>query len=200
MTSKRMSKKTGAIVLSLAIVAGAVAGGAYIAKVSAASKPSVKKAVTVTAGKTTTLAIKKSGFSIKSVTVKSSNPGKAMAQATKKNVVIGGIAEGKATVTVAIKAKKGKKTKTYKTKVAVTVKAAEEAVTPAPSATPVATAAPTASAAASAAPTASAAATATPAATASVAPSIAPSIAPSVAPTATPVASASAAPSASPAA
>lgn len=90
---------------------------------AAAKKPTLSTKATVNAGKSKKLSVKKNGFIIKKVTSKSAKKSVATVKATKSTITIKGVKAGSTTVTTSIRATKAKKTKTYRIKTKVTVKA-----------------------------------------------------------------------------
>ena len=118
MTKSRTLRKAAAVALSLAM-AFSVAG---TTTANAAAKPSLKKTkVTVKVKKSVKVGIKNAKL-VKKLTVKSKNSKVAKAAAVgKKAVKITGKKAGKTKVTVTIKYKSGKKTKTLKKNITVKV-------------------------------------------------------------------------------
>ena len=82
---------------------------------AAAKKPAIAKNVTTVLNGKQTLKIKKNGYKItKVLSVKSTKKAVAKANASKSKVTVYGIKAGKAKITVKVKARKGKKKKTFK--------------------------------------------------------------------------------------
>lgn len=84
-------------------------------------KPSAPKSLELCPGVTESFPIELNGWTLDSVKVKSSKPSIAYAEAAWDTILVTGKSEGKATITTSIKAKKGKKTKTFKLKTKVNV-------------------------------------------------------------------------------
>ncbi len=117
-------KKTIAVMLAFGMLASGVGtGDEQAAEAKAAKKPSIAKKATVMEGQEKSLAVKASGFKIKSITAKSSDKSvlKVKAKKKTKSVILTGVSNGTAKVTATIKAVKNKKTKTYKLTTSVTV-------------------------------------------------------------------------------
>lgn len=84
-------------------------------------KPSTPKSLELCSGITESFSIELNGWTLDSVKVKSSKPTIAYAEATWDTILVTGKSEGKSTITASVKAKKGKKTKTFKLKTKVNV-------------------------------------------------------------------------------
>ena len=95
--------------------------------IKAAAGPTLKKCADIEVGSTGKLTVKKNGFDIKKVTAKSNNKKIVkVTKITKSSVVLKGIINGSAKVTVYIKASKNKKKyKTYKLSAKIYVKEKE---------------------------------------------------------------------------
>ena len=88
---------------------------------AAESKPSMPKNIEICSGAKEPININSNGWIIESIKIKSSKKSVAYARVVDWTVVIEGKSEGKATITASVKAKKGKKLKTFKLKTKVNV-------------------------------------------------------------------------------
>ncbi len=118
---RKTLKNTGVVLLAVLVLLAMTPAGAMQVD-AAAKKPTIAKKVSVPLSGKKVVKIKKNGYKITKVRVKSSNKKVARVKASKSKVTIYGVKAGKAKITVSVKAKKGKKTRTFKLKTIARVK------------------------------------------------------------------------------
>ena len=112
------------VVLCLSMIISGMTGASETSTIAkSVKKPvvSASKSVTLNEGETRTFSIKSNGFKIKSVKSVPDNLSFVSVKSSKKKLSITGMMKGSTTVTTTIKAKRGKKTKTFKTKTTVKI-------------------------------------------------------------------------------
>lgn len=97
--------------------------------IAGTKNPTVKSKITLKVGKSKTLSVKKNGWAIKSIKPESSQKVTVKVISKKSGKVkITALKKGSATVTLNVKAKKGKKTKTFKLKIKVVIEKNTESI------------------------------------------------------------------------